>query len=391
MSTQRSILGSTVARPLTAAPLTAVFVVLATLVIGHVQAQRLEPVASGFVQPLGLVAANDGSGRLFVVEQRGTIAVIEPGAREGTPWLDMIWRTRAQGERGLLGLAFHPGFAENGRVFVYYTDADGNSVLAELHAEAGAATLDPATEVVLLTVDQPYFNHNGGQLAFGPEGYLYLGLGDGGRGGDPLGSGQDLSTVLGAILRLDVDAGGRGTIAVPDDNPFVATPGARPEIWAHGLRNPWRFSFDPKTGDLWIADVGQSTVEEVDRVPAGTPGGLNFGWNVMEGDRCYEPPTGCDPAAFTAPVATYTHDSGWGNSITGGVVPYGDAAPSLTGRYVFGDFVSGRVFVLDAVDDGYTATPLLETGFPLAAFGLDEALDAYVLDYGGGVVYKLVE
>ncbi len=369
----------------------AILVAAVVLALGAAQAQRLEPVAEGFVQPLGLVAANDGSGRLFVVEQRGTIQVLDPETREATPWLDMIWRTRAQGERGLLGLAFHPRFAENGRVFVYYTDPDGNSVLAELHAEAGAATLDPETEVVLLTLDQPYANHNGGQLAFGPDGYLYLGLGDGGRGGDPLGSGQDLSTLLGSILRLDVDADGPGTVAVPADNPFVATPDARPEIWAYGLRNPWRFSFDARNGDLWIADVGQSAVEEVDRVPTGSPGGLNFGWNVMEGDRCFDPPSGCDPSAFTGPVATYTHDSGWGRSITGGVVPYGDAAPSLTGRYVFGDFVSGRVFVLNEAGGAYEAEPLLEAGFPLAAFGLDEALDAYVLDYGGGVVYKLVE
>ncbi|MDF1524439.1 MAG: PQQ-dependent sugar dehydrogenase, partial [Trueperaceae bacterium] len=184
-------------------------------------------------------------------------------------------------------------------------------------------------------------------------------------GGDPLNAGQDLATPLGALLRFDVDAGGRGTARAPTDNPFVATPSARPEIWAYGLRNPWRFSFDPRTGDLWIADVGQNPVEEVNLLRAGAPAGANFGWRVVEGDRCFAPARCCDPSPFEALVATYTHDSGWGRSVTGGVVPYGPAAPSLAGHYVFGDFVSGRLFVLDAAGDGFTASPLLTAGFPV--------------------------
>lgn len=371
-----------------------VLVATSALVATTAYAQGLTPVAAGFVQPLGIVAPPDGTARLFVVEQRGTVAVVDlapadGGAAEPRRWLDLQGRTRAQGERGLLGLAFHPDFGANGRVFVSYTDADGTSIVSELRTEPDAATVDAAGEVVLFSLAQPYANHNGGQIAFGPDGYLYLGLGDGGSGGDPLASGQDRGTLLGAILRFDVDAGGPGTLVVPDDNPFVDDPAARDEIWAYGLRNPWRFSFDPRTGDLWIADVGQNAVEEVDLLPAGAPGGANFGWNVLEGDRCFAPASGCDPSDFVAPVATYTHASGWGRSITGGVVPYGPAAPSLAGRYVFGDFGSGRLFVLDPVSDGYEASALLDAGFPVAAFGLDANLDAYVADYGGGVLYRL--
>ncbi len=366
-----------------------VLALIALLVFaGTAWGQRLVPVASGFVQPLGIVAAGDGSGRLFVVEQRGTVVAVAPDGATAR-WLDLQGRTRAQGERGLLGLAFHPDFAANGRLFVHYSDRDGDTVLAELAADPGADVVDPATEVVLFTLDQPYGNHNGGQVAFGPDGMLYLALGDGGSGGDPLGAGQDLGTPLGALLRFDVDADGPGTLSVPADNPFVDVAGARPEIWAYGLRNPWRFSFDPRTGDLWIADVGQNAVEEVNLLRADAPAGANFGWRVVEGDRCFDPPQGCDPERFVAPVATYTHASGWGRSITGGVVPYGDAAPSLAGRYVFGDFVSGRLFVLDRTQDGYAASPWLDAGFAVAGFGLDEAADAYVADYGGGVLYRL--
>ena len=367
---------------------TVVLLTLALAGCASTAAQRLVPVADGFSQPVAIVAAGDGSGRLFVVEQRGTVATWRPGSAP-TRWLDLSARTRAQGERGLLGLAFHPDFAANGRVFVHYTDLGGRTVLSELSADPAAARVDPATEVVLLTLDQPYANHNGGDIAFGPDGHLYLALGDGGSGGDPLNAGQDLGTWLGAILRLDVDAGGPGTYRAPADNPFVGVAGARPEIWAYGLRNPWRIHFDARSGDLWIADVGQNAVEEVNLQPATSRGGENYGWRVVEGDRCFDPPQGCDLRAFVAPVITYTHASGWGRSITGGVVPYGDAAPSLRGRYLFGDFVSGRVFVADgSAAAGFRASELLRPGFGIATFGLDAALDAYLADYGGGVLYR---
>lgn len=367
---------------------TVVLLALALALASAAAAQRLVRVADGFTQPVGIVAAGDGSGRLFVVEQRGTVAVWRPGAAPQR-WLDLQARTRAQGERGLLGLAFHPAFADNGRVFVHYTDRNGRTTLSELAADPAANRVDPATEVVLLTLDQPYGNHNGGQIAFGPDGHLYLGLGDGGSGGDPLNAGQDLGTWLGAILRLDVNAGGRGVLRTPVDNPFVGVADARPEIWAYGLRNPWRFHFDARTGDLWIADVGQNAVEEVNLQRAASPGGENYGWRVVEGDRCFQPATDCDLGAYVAPVITYTHASGWGRSITGGVVPHGDAAPSLRGRYLFGDFVSGRVFVADGdAASGFEAVELLRAGFGIATFGLDEALDAYLADYGGGVLYR---
>lgn len=365
---------------------------LLTLVIGLVAAstalaQQLELVADGFVQPLSITHAGDGSGRVFVVEQRGTVQVVRDGTVAATPYLDLRDRTRASGERGLLGLAFHPAFASNGRLFVHYTDQAGTTVLAELRADdAAAPRVDAATERVILTLEQPFGNHNGGQIAFGPDGYLYLGLGDGGSGGDPLDAGQDLGTWLGTILRLDVD--GAAPYQVPADNPFVAVDGALPEIWAYGLRNPWRFSFDRLSGDLWIADVGQNAVEEVNRQDASSPGGENYGWRVMEGDVCFDPPSGCDASALTLPVVTYTHRSGWGRSITGGYVYRGEALPALAGAYVFGDYVSGRVFVAEGSGTAWEARVLLETGMRIATFGEDEAGELYLADHQGGRLYR---
>jgi glucose/arabinose dehydrogenase len=350
----------------------------------------LEVVAEGFVQPLGIVNAGDGSERLFIIEQRGTVQSLHPDGRV-TLWLDLRDRTRARGERGLLGLAFHPDFARNGRVFTHYTDPSGTTVLSEWRVETLGAPVS-GDEVVLYTLPQPYANHNGGDLHFGPDGMLYLAMGDGGSSGDPLNAGQDLSTPLGALLRFDVDTLGPGQLAIPASNPFLNTPGAAPEIWAYGLRNPWRFHFDVQSGDLWIADVGQNAVEEVNWQSAASAGGENYGWRVAEGDRCFNPRTGCDTSGFTAPVISYQHTSGWGRSITGGVVPYGDAAPSLRGRYLFADFVSGRLFVTQGDPRGdISSSELLATGFPIATFGLDERHDAYLADYAGGVVYRLVE
>ena len=377
---------------LTGTPITRIVAaLLVAAVLGWLQtshAQRLERVADGFSQPLTITHAGDGSGRLFVVEQRGTVAAVRNGDVEGR-FLDLSDRTRAQGERGLLGLAFHPAFASNGRLFVHYTDRSGDTVLSELRADPpSASSVDPATERVLLTLDQPYGNHNGGQIAFGPDGYLYLALGDGGSGGDPLNAGQDRSTWLGTILRLGVD--GAEPYEVPADNPFVGVEGALPEIWAYGLRNAWRFSFDRATGDLWIADVGQNAVEEVNRQPADSPGGENYGWRIMEGDACFDPPSGCDPSGLTMPVVTYTHASGLGRSVTGGYVYRGADVPALQGAYVFGDYVSGRVFVAEGSGDDWSMRTLLEAGFRIAAFGEDESGELYVADYQGGVLYRFV-
>lgn len=360
----------------------------ALLATGGALAQQLERVADGFDRPLSITHAGDGSGRLFVVEQRGTVYVVVDGAVASAPYLDLSDRTRARGEQGLLGLAFHPEFASNGRLFVHYSDGrSGATVLSELRADGvAAASVDPATERILLTLEQPFGNHNGGQIAFGPDGYLYLGLGDGGSGGDPLNAGQDLTSWLGSILRLDVD--GAEPYEVPDDNPFVVDPAVPSEIWAYGLRNPWRFSFDRGTGDLWIADVGQNAVEEVNRQSAASPGGENYGWRIMEGDACFDPPTGCDTTGLTMPVVTYTHRSGWGRSITGGYVYRGSAVPGLVGAYVFGDYVSGRVFVAEGSGDTWEARPLLETGFRIATFGEDEAGELYLADHQNGVLYR---
>jgi len=344
----------------------------------------LTEVARGLSNPVAITHAGDD--RLFVVEQRGTVRVVKDGQLLEQPFLDITNRVRSGGERGLLGLAFAPDFAESGRFYVYYTDLNGDSVLSRFRADGDTA--DAASEQVLLTQVQPYSNHNGGQIAFGPDGYLYVGLGDGGSGGDPQGNGQDLGTLLGKLLRLDVF--GDGAVP-PASNPFVGRQGARPEIWAYGLRNPWRFSFDRHTGDLFIADVGQNAFEEVNFQPADSGGGENYGWNVMEADRCFEPRSGCDESGLVLPIISYPHGSQWGNSISGGYLYRGSANPDLNGAYVFGDYVSGRVWRADRVGDEWEVSLLMDTGFNVSTFGEDASGELYVADHGGGVIYRLGE
>lgn len=347
-------------------------------------AQRLVPVADGLRQPVTITNAHDD--RLFVVQQGGQIRVVQDGALLREPFLDISSELTTGGERGLLGLAFPSDYATSGRFYVYYTGAGGESVLSRFRVTPGNPNLaDETSEEVLLTHPQPYSNHNGGQLAFGPDGYLYLGLGDGGSGGDPQGNGQNLGTLLGKLLRLDVS--GSSGYSVPTDNPFVSTPGAKPEIWAYGLRNPWRFSFDRGSGDLYIADVGQDAFEEVDLQPAASKGGENYGWNIMEASHCYRAET-CDQAGLTLPVIEYPHGPQWGTSISGGYVYRGEAVPALAGRYVFADFTSGRIWTSSAADD-WQITPLLETGFNISTFGEDAAGELYVADYSGGLIYRI--
>jgi glucose/arabinose dehydrogenase len=354
---------------------------------------RLELVTDGLVDPTGITNAGDGSGRLFVTERPGRIMVVEAdGSLRGEPFVDLSSRVLSGGERGLLGLAFHPDFEENGRLFVHYSrDGDGATIVSELQASSDRATADPA-ERVILTVAQPFANHNGGQLSFGPDGYLYLGLGDGGAGGDPFGNGQDPDVLLGKILRLDVDgsvAGGRG-YALPPDNPYGpegSAPGAGlPEIWAIGLRNPWRFSFDLRLGDLYIGDVGQSGWEEIDRQPADSTGGENYGWNVMEGRHCYQ--SGCDQTGYVKPIAEYPTSIGC--AVTGGYVYRGTDQPELQGVYVFADYCSGIVSTLQ-VDEG-TITPkeVLESGLNVSSFGEDEEGELYLADLTGGGIYRVL-
>jgi len=330
--------------------------------------------------------AGDGSGRLFIVEKRGRILILQNDQLLPQPFLDIENEVGSQHtEQGLLGLAFHPMYAENGLLFVNYTDANGNTVIARFHVSADDPNLaDPASEVDLLHISQPYTNHNGGGLAFGPDGYLYIGLGDGGSGGDPFRNGQNLQTLLGKLLRIGVDSGEAYTI--PPDNPFVGGAGLA-EIWAYGLRNPWRFSFDRLTGNLYIGDVGQDAWEEVDFIPAGTPGGMNFGWSHYEGMHPYQdqPPAS---AIFTGPVAEYSH--GDGCSITGGYVYRGTELPEWQGVYFYGDYCSGSVWgLIQTGQNAWQSKVLFSTGARITTFGVDETGELYLADYATGALLRL--
>lgn len=347
---------------------------------------ELAPVASGFETPVAVTNAGDDSGRLFVVERGGLVYVVEDGSVQETPYLDLRAALGAEGgENGLLGLTFHPSFASNGRLFAHYVDDARGNVVAELLADPpGAETVDAATLDVLLRVETTTDFHLGGHVAFGPDGYLYAALGDGGDRA----AAQDLADPYGGLLRLDVD--GAAVPEVPADNPFVDVPGAYPYTWVYGLRNPWRFSFDADTGDLWIADVGQDDVEEIDVLPEGSAGGANYGWPIMEGDACFPPGTTCDPSGLTLPDFVYTHASGWGESVTGGYVYRGAAIADLVGSYVFGDFISGDLFVVPSGADGSAPERLLRTSATVVSFGVDEADEILVVDYAGGGIYRLV-
>jgi glucose/arabinose dehydrogenase len=349
---------------------------------------RLDRIAS-FTEPVDLQTPGDRS-RLFVVERPGRIRILRGRDVVATPFLDITDRVGSSGsEQGLLGLAFHPRFGENGRFFVNYTDRQGDTHISEFRAATGADTADRGTERTLVFQDQPFPNHNGGQLSFGPDGFLYVGLGDGGSGGDPFGNGQNLGTLLGKLLRLDVDRA--QPYAVPSDNPFVSRAGARPEIWAYGLRNPWRFAFDRVTGDLVIADVGQNAVEEVDAEPAPRRGGLNYGWNFTEGSRCFSPSSNCPRDGITFPLVEYTHSDGC--SVTGGVVYRGCRMPGYAGTYFYGDFCSGFVssFRLEngrAVDQR-DWTSQLGRRSNLSSFGVDAEGEIYILELSGAV-HKII-
>lgn len=339
----------------------------------------LEPIVSeGLYDPLYVTHAGDASGRLFVVEQPGRIRVIQNGRLLPAPFLDMRTQVSYGGERGLLGLAFHPAYKQNGRYFVNYTrEPDGATVVAEYRVSANANASRTAGKQ-LLVVPQPYANHNGGMVEFGPDGYLYISLGDGGAGGDPGNRGQNRHELLGKILRIDVDHG--DPYAIPPDNPF-ATGGGRPEVFAYGFRNPWRFSFDRQTGELWAADVGQNDWEEVDVVRLGG----NYGWRIMEGAHCYRPSSGCGRDGLVMPVDEY-RNRGSRCSITGGYVYRGSQIPSLVGAYLYGDYCSGEIFTLT---DGVQQV-LLSTGLRISSFGEDEQGQVYVVGHGG-TVHRLIE
>ncbi|HUQ77596.1 MAG TPA: PQQ-dependent sugar dehydrogenase [Patescibacteria group bacterium] len=349
----------------------------------------VEPVAAGLDAPLAVVDAGDGSDRLFVAEQGGRIRIIRAGALVARPFLDIAGRISSGGERGLLGLAFHPDFPVDPRFFVDYTDPQGNTRISSFTVDpASPDRADPATERRLLFVRQPYPNHNGGAVAFGPDGFLVVALGDGGGGGDPEGNGQDLSALLGKILRIDVDATAVDRpYAIPADNPYADGAGnRRPEIWLAGLRNPWRLSFDRLTGDLWIGDVGQGDREEIDVQRAGAPGGTNFGWNRREGTACYR--SGCDDPALTDPITEYDHDQGC--TVIGGNVYRGSAQAALAGGYVFGDYCTGRLWAIDPTTNDFRApTAVGEMGPGLSSFGEDAAGELYATDIAGGRLLRV--
>ena len=353
----------------------------------------VEPFASGLPPLTFLTHAGDGTGVLYAVGQGGIITALSAAADiQDEPFLDISQRITAGGERGLLGLAFHPEYESNGRLFVNYTNTNGDTVVSEFAraAEGGQAPVqaDGDSERILLTIEQPFANHNGGMIAFGPDGYLYIAMGDGGSGGDPQGNGQNPQALLGKMLRIEVD--GEQPYAIPADNPFLGDPGVAREIWDFGLRNPWRFSFDRQSGDLFIGDVGQNTQEEIDAEPA-AQGGRNYGWNVMEGDRCFGAAS-CDQAGLTLPVAI--NDRARGEcAIIGGYVYRGSQFPELQGIYVYSDSCSGGLWVLDArtaVEQGHADT--FEVGSVArgpSSFGEDEAGELYLINLSGEI-FRLV-
>jgi len=338
-------------------------------------------------QPVHITHAGDGSGRLFIVERAGTIRIYQDGQVLAEPFLDITDRVTFSGsEQGLLSVAFPPGFAGKQYVYVYYTAlGTGTSVVSRFAVTADPDLADPASEEIILTQTQPFANHNGGQLAFSPgDGYLYIGFGDGGSGGDPNNYAQTTTTWLGKILRIDVESG-TAPYAVPPDNPFVGNPAVLDEIWAIGLRNPWRFSFDRLTGDLWIGDVGQNTWEEIDFQPAESPGGENYGWRIMEGSACYNP-NPCNTTGLTLPVWDYNHVTGC--SVTGGMAYRGQGNPSAHGIYVYADYCTGLIWGLAWDGQSWVNEELLDTTVNIASFGEGEAGEIYVADRFGGV-YRL--
>ena len=351
----------------------------------------LEIVAEGLEAPIGIASAPGGW--LLVNERAGRVVAVHPGRGERGVTLDIRDRVRGEAELGLLGLVLSPRWPADGRAFVHYSDRNGDTVLSEFSGSQdgdAAPVLDPASEVVLLTADQPFPNHNGGQLAFGPDGYLWFGLGDGGSGGDPLGNGQNPATLLGDILRLDVSE--PGGYAIPDGNPFADGSGGAPEVYLFGLRNPWRFSFDPETGALWIADVGQNAYEEVNRIDPAANAGANLGWNLMEASHCFEG-RACSSEGLVLPLAEYGRDLGC--SVTGGHVYRGAAIEGLRGWYVFGDYCTGLLFGIrsdaEAPGDGAALAPriLAESGRSISSFGIDSVGELYLTDIVGGTLLRI--
>ena len=344
---------------------------------------QLTAVAAGLDRPLYVTHAGDGTNRLFLLEQTGKIWIIDEGERDPDPYLDVSKlispsADRPYSEQGLLGLAFHPVYESNGVFFLSYTDRGGSSVIARYEVSADDANLaDAESAEIIFELAQPYANHNGGHIEFGPDGYLYMALGDGGSANDPLGAGQNLQLLLGSILRIDVDV--EAGYAIPPDNPFEDDPAARDEIWSYGLRNVWRFNFDRLTGDMYMADVGQNQWEEINFQPANSAGGENYGWNVWEGAHIF---AGGNAPGHVPPIFEYSHAVGC--SVTGGVVYRGGTIPDLEAVYLFGDYCSGRIWGAWRDQElNWRAEELMNSIMAISSFGEDEAGEIYVIDYSG--------
>jgi glucose/arabinose dehydrogenase len=378
----------------------------------------LSQVAVGLKAPVYVTNAGDNSGRLFIVEQTGVIRIVHNGNLLTKPFLDISDRVRFNGEEGLLSLAFPPGYTQKGYFYVYYTrKGETNNQVSRFHLTSDTNVADPTSEEQILFLNHPgQTNHNGGLLVFGPDGYLYIGIGDGGGGGDPNRNAQNLGSLLGKLLRIDTEYAWRQTsqgsnlfflpimfsstqappsppYKIPDNNPFVDQSGAHPEIWALGLRNPWRYSFDRQTQDLFIADVGQETWEEIDFQSAGSQGGVNYGWNIYEGNHCYPPGTvNCTPPAnYSSPVWEYNHgtNDSTGCSITGGYVYRGAAYPAMQGIYFYGDYCSRTVWGLQFDGNQWVNQELKTAPGSITSFGEDQAGELY-LTSSNGVVYQVV-
>jgi glucose/arabinose dehydrogenase len=344
-----------------------------------------------FEQPVDIQSPNDGTNRLFVISQPGIIYVFnnDPETKNREVFLDIRGKVLFGGEQGLLGLAFHPNYRDNGYFYLDYTTSNPRrTVISRFRVSANnPSKADPQSEEILLEVEQPYANHNGGQISFGPDGYLYISLGDGGAGGDPLNAGQDLTMLLGSLLRIDVDntADGRN-YAIPNDNSFRDNnEGFKEEIYAYGLRNVWRFSFDEQNR-LWAADVGQNQWEEINIIEKGK----NYGWRIMEGKHCFDPPANCDTTGLVLPILEYGHDDTGGYSITGGFVYNGRSVPELKGKYIYADYVVGKIWTLEYKNGIVTNSLLTKTNYLISTFGVDENDELYFADHNSGKLYKFV-
>ncbi len=355
---------------------------------------ELVPVATGMVMPVQVTHAGDGSWRLFVVEQEGRILIIKDGVINELPFLDISGQVSCCGERGLLNVAFPPKYAVKRHFYVSYTDVDGHRAISRFFTTADSDRADPESEEVLLVIEQPESSHNGGALAFGPQdGYLYIGSGDGGRQGRHAETAQDLSILLGKILRIDVESGVR-PYGIPPSNPFAGNDDIREEIWAYGLRNPWGFAFDKETGALYIPDAGHSSREEVNYQPAASAGGENYGWYAMEGNRCFESTSlPCRAEKYTMPIAVYNRQVGC--VVVGGAVNRGALAPHLRGAFVYADFCNGKVWGLERpdpnIEGAWQNRLLFDSAFPVSSIGEDEEGNVYVVGYGEGAVYLMFE